>query len=59
MDAFVDALAGSWSGCLIRFDQIVRRLSAIIRQFIICQLCGRMMCMLWGGRLAANFIMDA
>jgi hypothetical protein len=40
-------------------DQTVRRLSAIIRQLIVCQLCGRMMCMLWVGRLAANVIMGA
>ena len=35
--------------------QIVRRLSAIIRQVIVGEFCGRIMCMLWIGELDENF----
>ena len=36
--------------------QTVRRLSAIIRQVIVGEFCGRMMCMLWIGGLDENFV---
>ena len=36
--------------------QTVRRLSAIIRQVIVGEFCGRIMCMLWIGELDENFV---
>jgi len=36
--------------------QTVWRLSAIIRQVIVGEFCGRMMCMLWIGGLDENFV---
>jgi len=59
MDALVDALGGLMERLSHPVGQAVRQLSAIIRQLIVCELCGRIMCMLWVGRLAANFIMGA
>jgi hypothetical protein len=38
--------------------QTVRRLSAIIRQVIVGEFCGRIMCMLWIGELDENFALS-
>jgi len=38
--------------------QTVRRLSAIIRQVIVGEFCGRIMCLLWIGELDENFALS-